>query len=109
MKQTKEYYNLVGTEFILKPRTYKYRLENGRQISVGSNTIQIPILKDISFTVEVDVVSSGVLSFLGMDLLDKHQLYVDSVSNYQCSPRLDIHIPLTRKNGRIFLEWEKEG
>lgn len=97
----------MGTEFLLMSSTNQYRFDNERQKSIGSVTTQIPFLIDMSFTMEINVFSLDIPFLLGLDFLDKHQLYFDNMPNYLCSPQPDIKILLTRKHGHIYLERKK--
>lgn len=50
--------------------------------------------------------SADILSLIGLDLLDKYEIFVNNVSNSLFCDLLNIKLPLTRKHVHIYLEWK---
>ena len=106
--QAKAYCRFVGCMFKLKENSNQYRFGVDVQKSIGSISIRLPFLKDRFVPIDVDVVREKVPFLLGLDLLDKLQLYLDTTRNVLISSPGNITVPIVRKFGHVYLEWKRE-
>ena len=107
LRQAKAYCRYTGTKFRLVSSKNRYRFGNDRQSSLGSLTIQIPFLDSHATIERVDVVNSDVPLLIGLDLLDKYGIFINTITNRLHCPQLQLQTPLVRKNGHVYLEWPK--
>ena len=68
--------------------------------------IRTPTPDNSYIAFDVDVISADVPLLLGLDTLDREQLVADNVDNVLDSRRHGWKLPLTRKNGHMYLAWE---
>ena len=106
--QAKVYCRFVGCKFKLKASSNQYRFGVDVQKSIGSISIRLPFLKDAFVPIEVNVVRANEPFLLGLDLLDKLQLYLDTTRNVLISSPGNISGPIVRKFGHVYLEWKRE-
>ena len=106
-RQAKEYCKYMGFKFKPKRSEQTYKFGDDLQKSVGTINIRIPIKHHRVIKLDVDVVDVNVPFLLGLDFLDKYKMYPNTVENKMVCPDLDINIPLVRKHGHIFIEWEE--
>ena len=84
----------------------KFRFGGHRQDSLGKISMKVPLGDFAMITEEVDVVKPSVPFLLGLDFMDKYKMYVNNVDNVLSFPHLDVHIPLIRRRGHIYLVWD---
>lgn len=85
-----------------------YRFGGGRHPCVGTVAVRIPITDSFMILIEIDVVAINVPLLLGLDFLDRHNMYVNNTTNRLVCVNEGIQVPLVRKMGHIFFEWEAE-
>ena len=54
----------------------------------------------------MDVVAVDVAMLIGLDVLDREQLIVDNVDNLLVSKLHDWTVPITKKEGHLFVTWD---
>ena len=106
--QAKAYCGFVGCKFKLKANPNQYRFGVDVQKSIGSISIRLLFLKNGFVPIEVDVVRANVPFLLGLDLLDKLQLYLDTTRDVLISSPGNISVPVVRKFRHVYLEWKRE-
>ena len=106
--QAKEYCRFVGCRLRLKASFNYYRFGVDVQKSIGSISIRLPFLNDGFVPIEVDVARVNVLFLLGLDLLDKPQLYLDTTRKTLITSPGNISVPVVRKFGHVYLEGIRE-
>ncbi len=104
-KQARAYCRFMGVKFKLKRSDKRYLFGDDKQNSMGKITIRIPLVDDKVIQIEVDVVQANVPLLIGLDILDKYQMYVNTVTNNLVAPFLEISTPLVRKLGHVYLAW----
>lgn len=55
---------------------------------------------------ETDVVDINVPLLIGLDFLDEHKMYVNNTTDMLECVNKGIQVPLVRKLGHLFFEWE---
>lgn len=83
-----------------------YRFGGGRHPCVGTVALRTPIIDSFMISTVVDVVAINVPLLLGLDFLDAHNMYVNNTTNRLVCVNEGIQVPLVRKMGHIFFEWE---
>lgn len=53
----------------------------------------------------MDVASTNVPFFIGLDIMNKYKMSVVYVRNILCCRELCMEVPLVRKQGHLFLGW----
>lgn len=65
-----------------------------------------PYLETLSFQLEIKFVHVSVPLLFGLDTLDLHALVPDNVDNVLAKKTFNWSIQITRKFGRMYLEWD---
>lgn len=107
LQQAKAYCKFMNITYNLRKNKNKYKFGDDKQNSLGALSIKIPILDKMVIHESVDVVRANVPLLIGLDFLDKYELYVNNVKNILCCSALDIQVPLKRKHGHVYLIWKK--
>ena len=107
LRQAKAYCRYTGTNFRLFSNNNRYCFSNDRQTSLGSLIITIPLSEAHTTKERVDVVSTDVSLLIGLDLLDKYGMFVNTITNRLNCPHRQLSISRIRKNGYVYLEWPK--
>jgi hypothetical protein len=105
LPQAKAYCRFIGKKFKLKQNNNVYRFGVGKQKSLGSLRITLPT-PDSPIILEIDVVQADVPLLIGLDVLDQNGLTADTLNNSLKCPGRGWEIPLVRKLGHIYWEWE---
>lgn len=83
--QAEAYSNFTGNDFLLqKNRKHRYRYFTfGKQriASCGKIWTRIPIGKEFSLSIKIDVVDISIAFLIGLNTMDKYMLYANIVSN----------------------------
>ena len=82
-----------------------FRFGNDSQASPGTMKISIPIADGFLIHEQFENFKANVPCLIGLDLLDKYYMFIDSVNNMLISPKLGLKVPLLRNLGHIYLEW----
>ena len=106
LAQAKAYCRFSGNKFKPKPSPIHFRFGNDSQASIRTMNIFIPIPDGYIICEKVDIVRANVPFLIGLDLLDKYHMFIDSVNNMLRSPKLRLDVPPLRKLGQIYLEWD---
>lgn len=72
-----------------------------------NNKHRFPTLHVMVISEESDVVKSDVPFLVGLDVLNKYKMVVNKVPDILECHNVSYKIPLTRKHGHIYLEWQK--
>lgn len=86
----------------------KYGFGSNLFITVGSSPIQISTTNREVAIHAVDIFDLNVSFLIRLDTLSKYKLFEHNVQDKLRIPRLHMTVPLTRKNGHIYLEWKKK-
>lgn len=89
----------------LRPSRSSFRFGDGTHRSLGMISIRIPTPNAGNIHVDVDVVNPDVPLLIGLDLLDREQLIPNTVDNVLESRIFGWKIPITRKNGHLYVTW----
>lgn len=107
-RQARAYCKYVGCKFKLQASRTVFRFGVDRQKSLGILSIRVPVPDGSMMVLNVDVVPVDVPFLIGLDILDKFKLIVNTVDNTLDSRLAGWSIPLDRKIGHIYLPWLKE-
>lgn len=104
-KQARAYCQSQGMTMRLQKSQTAFKFGNGKHDSLGMIPIRIPTINgDISL--EVDVVQPDVPLLLGLDVLDREQIVPDNVENILESRLYGWTMPITRRHGHMYLQWD---
>lgn len=106
-QHAKAYYHLTQTDFKLTKSGNTYEFGDNQLSSLGALENKIPVLDQMVLREKVDVVQTNVPFLIGLELLEKHELYFNNVKNVLCGTTLSIGIPLKGKRGHVYLKWDK--
>jgi hypothetical protein len=98
------YCKYKGVKFKPKPNGNKYRFGADKQESLGSIPIVFPSSKG-NHELDIDVVSTDIPFLVGLDTLDSLGITADTVMNVLKCPGDEWSLPLVRKLGHVYLEW----
>lgn len=84
----------------------RFRFGDGTHSSLGKMNIRMPAPHGNYVHIDVDVVIPDVPLLIGIDVLDREQLVADNVVNLLKSRLYGWEIPITRKNGHMYEEWD---
>lgn len=56
--------------------------------------------------IQADIVDADVPLLIGLDYLDREKLLADNISNQLICKKQGWKLPITRRNGHMFLEWD---
>eukprot|EP00171_Calliarthron_tuberculosum_P001155 IDg1155t1 len=80
--QAESYYRWLGLPLLMmKSTNMVYKFGTYREPSIGTAKFKIPYADDREIVVELDVVNLNVPLLIGLDVLDKYKLFVDTVEN----------------------------
>jgi hypothetical protein len=101
----KAYCRFIGTKFKLKENRNVYRFGMGKQESIGSLKVTLPTPEPHIY-LEIDVVQADLPLLIGLDVLDENGMTAHTQNNFLKCPGRGWKIPLVRKLGHVYLEWE---
>eukprot|EP00171_Calliarthron_tuberculosum_P018035 IDg18035t1 len=105
-KQAEEYYKFLGIPLVIKKSTSNlFKFGEHRVRSIGVSLFRIPYANDRTILEELDVVDINVPLLIGLDLMDKHKIFVDNVDNKLVCKDLQWCHQVKRKLGHLFYEW----
>lgn len=104
-RQAKAYCREAGVPFNLRKSDYAFRFGDGLYSSLGTIEIRLPTPDGSFLAMEVDVVDAYVPLLMGIDTLDREQLVADNVENVLDSRRYGWKIPIARRNGHMYVQW----
>jgi hypothetical protein len=105
LPQARAYCKWAGCKFRTTPSRNQPRFGVDCQQSLGILSIRLPT-HDSFLVINVDVVPVDVPFLVGLDVLDAFGLTVDTVENTLKAPKSGWSIPLVRKLGHVYLEWQ---
>jgi hypothetical protein len=100
------YCKYAGDKFEPKQDGNSYRFGADKQESLGSIKICFPAMR-VPVELNVDVIGADVPFLVGLDTMDALAITTDTVLNVLKCPKEGWSIPLVRKHGHVFLEWQK--
>ena len=104
LRRAQAYCIFVGCKFNRKASFNGYRFGVDVQKSIGSTSIGILFLKDGFLPIEGEVVRANLPFPLGLDLLDKLELYPDTTRNILISSLGNVSVQVVRMFGHVYLE-----
>lgn len=104
-KQASAYLKLARTDFSPKPSRYAFRFGDGFYKSLGTISVLVPTPNGKCLEMCIDVVEANVPMLVGLDILDKENLLADNTSNMLVHRRKGWKMPLVRKNGHLYFQW----
>jgi hypothetical protein len=105
LPQAKAYCRFIGTKFKLKENRNVYQFGVIKQESLGSLKVILPTPEPL-INLEIDVVQADVPLLIGLDVLYENGMTADTLNNFLKCPGRGWKIPLVRKLGHVYLEWE---
>lgn len=107
-QQALAYFRFIGEEFrpSMPRHELKFKFGNRSHIGLGRVDIWIPINETHVICPNIEVVDVDVPLLLGLDFLDEYNMTVDAANNVLKSKSRAWFFPLTRKFGRLYLEWD---
>jgi hypothetical protein len=106
LKQAKAYCDLSGISFRTEPSMTAFRFGDGTFKSLGLIPVRIPTPDGKFINIEMDVVKADVPMLIGLEVLDRESLIPDNVENKLRSKENGWNLPITRKHGHLYLEWD---
>ena len=88
------------------PSRIEFRFGDGSFKSLGALPIRIPTPNGSFIEHRFDVVEADIPMLFGLDLLDSALLYANNVDNLLVNERLNYSIPVVRKFGHMYIEWD---
>jgi hypothetical protein len=76
------------------------------QRSIGTIGVRVPTPDKSFMLINVDVVETDVPFLIGLDTLYTFEMIVDTVENELRAPKAGWSVPIIRKFGHVYLEWE---
>ena len=77
-----------------------------RRASLGYIEVCIPVCDGQALNYRTDIVDAPIPMLLGLDVLDKYAIFANTVTNELIFAREGWSIPLVRKLGHVYLEWQ---
>ena len=105
LKQAKSYCKKIGCKLKLWPSRTEFRFGDGSFKSLGALPIRIPTPECSFIEQKIDVVKADIPLLLGLDFLDSSGLIVDNVNNQLENKIFGYKMPIVRKFGHLYLEW----
>lgn len=103
--QAKAYCQSFGVTFKLRACNHRFRFGTQLHQAIGQLQIRIPVGKQGMIPLSVDIIEANIPFLIGIDVMDKYKFYVNTVSNELICPSASWKVPLTRKFGHVYLEW----
>ena len=104
LPQAQAYCRKIGISFDMVPSNNSFRFGVGTAKSMGKIPIVISTPQN-ALTLWVDVITDNIPFLIGLDTLDKYSLQVLSVHNQLECVREGWKVPLERKFGHIYWDW----
>jgi Reverse transcriptase (RNA-dependent DNA polymerase) len=105
LEQARAYCRERGTRFDLVRSNRRFRFADSTLPALGSMGIVLAAPDGSSLQFQVDVVDAGIPLLLGLDFLDHHGLYAQTVDNILVSARSGWTLPLVRRGGHVFVNF----
>eukprot|EP00171_Calliarthron_tuberculosum_P022166 IDg22166t1 len=81
-EQAEAYYRWLSLPLLIsKGANIVYKFGTHREPSIGKAKFKLPYANDREIIIELDVVNLNVPLLIGLDVLDRYKLYVDTVEN----------------------------
>ena len=74
--------------------------------SLGTAEFRVPLPDNSYLPLRIDVVEADVPLLVGLDVMDREQLIADNCQNLLVSKRKNWSLPISRKHGHMFVEWD---
>jgi len=68
--------------------------------------IDVPLGSTFIMRLTVDVVDLNLPFLLGIDVMDKYRLHVNTVSNHLVCVNEGVDLPVVRKYGNVYYDWD---
>lgn len=105
--QAKAYYHFIGILLVISSNTNRMlKFGTDRQKSIGKAKFRVLLEEKGHILIEVDIVKIDVPLLIGLDIMDKHHLYVNTVQNLLVCEKPEWNILVVRKRGHIYYEWD---
>ena len=103
--QAKSYSSFSGYHLRFFKSNHAFRFGDGCYPSIGNIPVRIPTPHNSFIHTLIDIVQANVPFLFGLDLLDGEKLVADNVRNQVISRRHNWTIPITRKEGHLYVVW----
>jgi len=105
--QAEAYRALIGQEADLETaKELRSYLPGGCTLdTLGAFSIRVPKAEDFFLPLFVSVIAFNVPFLLGLGIMDRYRMYVNSVTNHLICVNEDVSVPVVRKYGHIYLDW----
>lgn len=105
LNQAQAYCRMTTQKLNLAPSPYTFKFGDGSRHSLGHMTFRMPSDQNSFISLSIDVVDADIPLLIGLDVLDKANIYVDNVHNRLVHGSGKWFLPLERKRGHLFLPW----
>lgn len=104
--QAKAYCKQIGVRFKPNLSPTLFRFGDGTFHNLGIIPERIPSPDGSFLKIYMDVVIADVPMLIGLEVLDQNLLIADNVANLLISKRHNWSLPITRKHGHLYVEWD---
>ena len=104
-KQAKAYCKRANIPFSLRKSNVAFKFGNSINSSLGIMEFRIPLPNNTYLPVFADVVDADIPFLIGLNYFDKEKLLPDNIRNKLIFTELQLELPITRRNGHMFLDW----
>lgn len=105
LPQTKAYLSMANKSWNKTPSNSYFKFGDTVYPSIGRIPIRIPTPHGGTMEFNLEVVEANVPIILGLDLLDKEELYIYNIDNVIVHKYQGWTIPLQRKRGHLYITW----
>ena len=105
-EQAMAYCKKNNRQLKLQESPRRFQFGDGIHKSMGTFIVRLPTPDGSYIRFEMDVIKINIPMLLGLDLLDQHSLVADNVDNLLVSKTIGWSIPITRKLGHLYVEWD---
>lgn len=105
LEQTQAYLSMAGKSWNRTQSNCFFKFGDTVYPSIGFIPIRIPTPHGTVMEFNLNVVEANVPIILGLDLLDKEQLYIDNIDNILVHKHHGWSLPLQRKRGHLYITW----
>jgi len=104
-KQAAAYAALMKVRLETKASNFAFKFGDGCYKSLGTIPVRIPKPNNGYIEVRIDIVDADIPMIIGLDILDKETLLADNTENLLIHKKEGWKMPLSRKAGHLYLEW----
>ena len=106
LMQARAYFKRCGRRADLESSFQTFKFGNDYKESLGKAEFRLPLPGNKYLPLFIDVVDADVPLLVGLDVLDSEQLIPDNCTNLLISKEEGWSLPITRKHGHMFVEWD---